>query len=966
MAIDDIKTLKEIFEEFRLQSFRVKYVRIPISAEQAPEDQYLDEMMAEGSETVALSSSMQLDIYNIELSHNRAILRLVYVLEKGLSSKMSPHSAIDWALARGALIDDLKNAVLGNYQYILQLASVLHDGSECKRLLDEAINSCDAMVNLREVILLNRVQFSNTGDPTSLEKAVGCLERYFFLLAFCSYINESVGSGVNTDVFSEWLRARAEIWRTLESFRRKGPKLNLFRPVEDLSVFSEEGPRVSGIHHTSNVPIKNELEKFIIKQRQGSVLVHHTILKIDQWSKESSRGDNIIDGAPNFRKIDGFPIYGVAQPTIQGMKSVVKCLTTEDERLPNFSTPKCKKVCWINLREEPICYINGQPHVLRDENITLRNIKSYSGISPSRLEQIESRLKEDVIGELKTFDNRVLLHGESADKLTLPMWEDCQAENVLTVRDVIEVLRQDGLVIDFHRVPVTAEQAPDDSDFDALVQILTHLDLSSTAIVLNCQVGVGRSTTGTIICSLVLDWIKGTLIKDTDVQPAKKPLNYQIIHSLLRVIRNGMECRRSVDHAIDQCAFNTNIRDAIEDYRLSAESETDDQLKKRFIRKGILSLKRYFALIAFVAYLDDNPPQSMNMVGSFRSWMNGRKEFATMIEDLENSDLKALIPVEQSSPGDGIALSTEVLDVVNKRNGSVLAKQTILKADVFPGAQKLSLPDRIEGAPNFRRIPFINVLAAVVPAGATHYKMPPEEDKSVYGIGMPTKDAIRTAISRVGAGPNGVRRLLWTSLREEPVLYIRGKPYVLRLFQDPMKNLEATGIARERVELMEAQMKADCIAELQKYSGRLLVHEEEQTKTGFSIVPIWETVSIDEIETPLEVYTSVVTEGYQVDYKRIPITDEQAPIPDVFDQFVDRLSNMDSDQPVDVMFNCQMGRGRTTTGILIGVLENGRLAKRLTDKAIDLCEHMQNLRSAIYDYKLRVEALEVGSKKVSK
>ncbi|KAJ3193571.1 hypothetical protein HDU67_005062 [Dinochytrium kinnereticum] len=48
---------------------------------------------------------------------------------------------------------------------------------------------------------------------------------------------------------------------------------------------------------------------------------------------------------------------------------------------------------------------------------------------------------------------------------------------------------------------------------------------------------------------------------------------------------------------------------------------------------------------------------------------------------------------------------------------------------------------------------------------------------------------------------------------------------------------------------------------------------------------------------------------------------------------------------------------------LLGVLANGRLAKRLTDRAVDLCEHMQNLRSAIYDYKLRVEALEAGSKK---
>jgi hypothetical protein len=83
------------------------------------------------------------DPFHLESQNqSRAVLRLVYVLENGLSSKMSPRSAIDWALARGPLIEDLKNAVLGNYQYILQLVSVIQNGSEIKRILDEVINRC--------------------------------------------------------------------------------------------------------------------------------------------------------------------------------------------------------------------------------------------------------------------------------------------------------------------------------------------------------------------------------------------------------------------------------------------------------------------------------------------------------------------------------------------------------------------------------------------------------------------------------------------------------------------------------------------------------------------------------------------------------------------------------------------------------------------------------------------------------
>jgi hypothetical protein len=48
---------------------------------------------------------------------------------------------------------------------------------------------------------------------------------------------------------------------------------------------------------------------------------------------------------------------------------------------------------------------------------------------------------------------------------------------------------------------------------------------------------------------------------------------------------------------------------------------------------------------------------------------------------------------------------------------------------------------------------------------------------------------------------------------------------------------------------------------------------------------------------------------------------------------------------------------------LVSALTYGKLAKRLTDHAINECDHMQNLRKAIYDYKLRLDALEVGSQK---
>jgi hypothetical protein len=51
--------------------------------------------------------------------------------------------------------------------------------------------------------------------------------------------------------------------------------------------------------------------------------------------------------------------------------------------------------------------------------------------------------------------------------------------------------------------------------------------------------------------------------------------------------------------------------------------------------------------------------------------------------------------------------------------------------------------------------------------------------------------------SRSAALP-GARRVLWHNLREEPVLYVNGKPYVVREADQPFCNLEYTGIDRSR------------------------------------------------------------------------------------------------------------------------------------------------------------------------
>ena len=68
---------------------------------------------------------------------------------QGLSQSTS---TIAWTLARGRLIDDLQNAVLGNYQSVLQLVGILNNGQSDKRFLDEIIDRCKLEILNKQVI----------------------------------------------------------------------------------------------------------------------------------------------------------------------------------------------------------------------------------------------------------------------------------------------------------------------------------------------------------------------------------------------------------------------------------------------------------------------------------------------------------------------------------------------------------------------------------------------------------------------------------------------------------------------------------------------------------------------------------------------------------------------------------------------------------------------------------------------
>lgn len=639
-----------------------------------------------------------------------------------------------------------------------------------------------------------------------------------------------------------------------------------------------------------------------------------TILKSDHFPGcQNRRLQPQVEGAPNYRQVGALPIYGVAIPTIDGIRQVLE--------LVGASKNSSKQaVLWHSLREEPVVYINGRPYVLREVERPFTNLE-YTGINRERVEEMEDRLKQDILQEAARFTNKVLVNDELPDGQMVDQWEPVSSDSVQTPLEVYEALESEGYLVDYHRVPITDEKSPKERDFDLLVQHLLQVDIG-TAAIFNCQMGRGRTTTGMVVATLVhlkrtgvsgmtrssslgLVLQSGELCNDVpDSEEAIRRGEYTVIRSLIRVLEGGVEGKRQVDRAIDKCSAMQNLREAIAGYRNNIQRQADEKKREAALSFFAEYLERYYFLICFAVYIHTDQSDLFALEapsqGSFQNWMKARPELYSILRRLLRRDPMAALSYNYNSSGfikknfvleSGRPSDTEA--VVAMRNGEVLGRETVLKSDHCPGCQNLSLSERVEGAPNFREV----------------------LGYPVYGVANPTKDGILAVLQRVGGGRNG-RPVLWHNMREEPVVYINGNPFVLREVKRPFKNmLEYTGIDRERVEKMESRLKEDVLREAERYKGAIMVNHE--TEDG-QIFDVWEQITAESVQTPFEVFKDLESNWFPVEYARVPITDGKAPRSSDFGTIAARIASAAA--KTAFVFNCQMGRGRTTTGTVIACL----------------------------------------------
>lgn len=369
----------------------------------------------------------------------------------------------------------------------------------------------------------------------------------------------------------------------------------------------------------------------VVHARHGQVLRQDHMIKMDTYpgmhKATLQQGQNpqpLLDGAPNFRQVQGQNVYGVGQPTVQGLRSVLKELNAG----PNATGPT---VTWTTLREEPTVYIQGRSYTPRSLQHPTTNLAD-PGVSTATVESREDTLKQEILQEAAQHGGRFLVAEENPDGSVVGKWVELKPGDVQTPAEVFQDLRAQGYKVDYARIPISDEKAPENQDFDALVGRLRAADPSSP-LVFNCHAGRGRTTTGMVVGQLfrgVQAPAPGTVPQGAD---RLEQGYFKAVLALIGQLQGGTESKAALDAVIDQSGDVQNLRTAIAKLKVKSETAPQRAVAEESLSAGKDYLYRYYKLIAFENYLQEMAPQGFPQ--DFSSWIRQHPELDVSPESLE-------------------------------------------------------------------------------------------------------------------------------------------------------------------------------------------------------------------------------------------------------------------------------------------------------------------------------------------
>jgi predicted protein tyrosine phosphatase len=357
------------------------------------------------------------------------------------------------------------------------------------------------------------------------------------------------------------------------------------------------------------------------------------------------------DGAPNFRRLPGFPLFGTGQTTIEGFE---KCLE-----------PVLKKYCdeknvfWVNLRQEPVVYVNNKPYTARDP----KKINFHLEINcPEECSKIEGEFAEELKkrgDEFKYYKDQFGEHPE--ERATNDQFSE-KLEGIQTINEIYAALKEKVPKLEALRIPMNQEKAPAEANFDQIVSMLKSTS-ASTPVIFNCQAGISRTTTAIVTAAIIKELQLGVELErmrgivpddildalkkkklglpgiDVEVQEDRNAMQmgeFDVIKELLEAFPQAKIAKAQVDKLIDLAAPPPrgtgveNIRECIIESKMTFDVSSDDW--QAYLKEKIMSnIERYFYLIVFAMYVREVGVKGFPQ--TFQAFMDANSKLRTMIEE---------------------------------------------------------------------------------------------------------------------------------------------------------------------------------------------------------------------------------------------------------------------------------------------------------------------------------------------
>lgn len=158
-----------------------------------------------------------------------------------------------------------------------------------------------------------------------------------------------------------------------------------------------------------------------------------------------------------------------------------------------------RHVVWINLREEAVIYVSGDPYTAR-RSAKLNENDLVPGITGHTVQVLESSMKKSLQEQLVNGEEHFEYWHEVGmyqnELICVDAVNESEVQTLPEIYKLEEVVSADPrlLSVHYYRIPIERENAPEHSDVEKIMQLIysanTTTDDTRTAFVFNCQVSL--------------------------------------------------------------------------------------------------------------------------------------------------------------------------------------------------------------------------------------------------------------------------------------------------------------------------------------------------------------------------------------------------------------------------------------------------------------------------------------------